>query len=203
MSGKYGKNQWKINFLFIICAVAAVAVIVGLAGGAYVFIRPKYAAYQEAKALKAEEEKKEAAKAEVQKAEAGKAQSEKKTKQETEPTATPIPEPTATPTIAPAGDLSGDYVIADSNARYLTESDIQNFTLQQINYAKNEIYARRGRKFQSRELQDYFNSKSWYNGTIEPNAFSDSMFNDYERVNAAFLSKIEFSRDPKGYVLDQ
>lgn len=99
--------------------------------------------------------------------------------------------------------LSGDYVIADSNSRYLNSSELQKFSLKEINYAKNEIYARRGRKFQSKELQDYFNSKSWYKGTIELDAFLWDTFNDYEKVNAELLSKVEFERDPKGYLLDQ
>ena len=48
-----------------------------------------------------------------------------------------------------------EYIIPDSNSRYLTESDISGLSLQQLNYAKNEIYARRGRKFDSVELQEY------------------------------------------------
>lgn len=99
--------------------------------------------------------------------------------------------------------LSGDYVIADSNSRYLTSSELQKFSLKEINYAKNEIYARRGRKFQSKELRDYFNSKSWYKGTIEPDAFQWDTFNDYEKANAELLLKVEFERDSKGYLLDQ
>ena len=101
------------------------------------------------------------------------------------------------------GRLNGDYVIADSNSRYLTSSELQKMSLKEINYAKNEIYARRGRKFQSKELQNYFNSKSWYKGTIEPDAFQWDTFNDYEKANAELLSKTEFERDPKGYLLDQ
>ena len=59
-----------------------------------------------------------------------------------------------------------EYIIPDSNSRYLTESDISGLSLQQLNYAKNEIYARRGRKFDSVELQEYFGSKSWYRGCL-------------------------------------
>lgn len=71
-----------------------------------------------------------------------------------------------------------EYIIPDSNSRYLTESDISGLSLQQLNYAKNEIYARRGRKFDSVELQEYFGSKSWYRGTIEPSQFTNDMLND-------------------------
>lgn len=94
-----------------------------------------------------------------------------------------------------------EYIIPDSNSRYLTESDISGLSLQQLNYAKNEIYARRGRKFDSVELQEYFGSKSWYRGTIEPSQFTKDMLNDYEIKNADLLSAREFAIDSGGYKL--
>lgn len=94
-----------------------------------------------------------------------------------------------------------EYIIPDSNSRYLTESDISVLSLQQLNYAKNEIYARRGRKFDSVELQEYFGSKSWYRGMIEPSQFTNDMLNDYEIKNADLLSAREFAIDSGGYKL--
>ena len=94
-----------------------------------------------------------------------------------------------------------EYIIPDSNSRYLTESDISGLSLQQLNYAKNEIYARRGRKFDSVELQEYFGIKSWYRGTIEPSQFTNDMLNDYEIKNADLLSAREFAIDSGGYKL--
>lgn len=98
------------------------------------------------------------------------------------------------------------YILPESNTRYLTEGDIENLTLREINYAKNEIYARHGRKFVSQELQNYFNSKSWYRAEYEPSDFdknySSSMLNTYEKKNATFLSEKEFSINPSGYQLD-
>ena len=101
-----------------------------------------------------------------------------------------------------SGVIGGDYILPDSNSRYLTESDIQYLSIREINYAKNEIYARHGRRFQSQELQNYFNSKSWYRGTIEPSDFQQSVLNDYEKKNAELLSKREFSMESGGYKLD-
>lgn len=101
-----------------------------------------------------------------------------------------------------SGAIGGEYIIPDSNSRYLTESDIQNLSIREINYAKNEIYARHGRKFKSQELQNYFNSKSWYRGIIEPSDFQQSVLNDYEKKNAELLSKREFSMESGGYKLD-
>lgn len=98
------------------------------------------------------------------------------------------------------------YILPQSNKKYLTDQDVEGLSLQEINYAKNEIYARHGRKFDSTELQEYFNSKSWYTGKYEPADFdqnySAKMLNDYEKKNAEFLRNIEFSRSPNGYQLD-
>lgn len=99
--------------------------------------------------------------------------------------------------------LSNDYVIPHSDTVLLTNSDVAGLSLQEINYAKNEIYARHGRRFKSQELQNYFNSKSWYNGTIAPENFTNSMLSSVEQKNAAFLSDVEFSMSPNGYQLDK
>lgn len=98
---------------------------------------------------------------------------------------------------------ASDYLIPNSNQKYLSNSDITQLSLREINYAKNEIYARHGRKFKSPELQRYFGSKSWYNGNIEPDNFDISVFNDYERKNTEFLASVEMSMAPNGYELDK
>lgn len=48
-------------------------------------------------------------------------------------------------------DENDEYILPNSNVEYLTEADIAELTLQEINYAKNEIYARHGRRFKSQE----------------------------------------------------
>lgn len=205
---KYGKNAWKVGMLNAIITVVVVLVLAAVAGGGYFFIKPRYEAYQKAKAIeKAEEEKRmakeQAAAEEAEKKRLAEEEAAVKVKAEEEArkvAATPTPRPTNTPAPNP------DYIIADSNSRYLSNDDVKNLSIQQINYAKNEIYARRGRKFASRELQEYFNSKSWYNGTIDPAAFDENYrnyFNDYEIKNTEFLSKVEYSMSPNGYQLDQ
>lgn len=100
-------------------------------------------------------------------------------------------------------DSGSDYILPQSASRLLTDSDIRGLDIREINYAKNEIYARHGRLFQSAELQNYFNSKSWYHGTVEPGAFTDSMLSAIEQKNAEYLSNIEFGMDSRGYQLDQ
>lgn len=107
--------------------------------------------------------------------------------------------------IAEAGkqaEEESEYILPQSSSALLTNADVEGLSLQEINYAKNEVYARHGRKFQSQELQNYFNSKSWYSGTIEPAAFGENLLSDVERKNVEFLKNIEFSMSPNGYQLD-
>ncbi len=94
-----------------------------------------------------------------------------------------------------------DYVIWDSNLRYLNEAEVAGLSLQQLNYARNEIYARRGYIFQAQELRDYFGSKYWYHGTIPSSQFSTSVFNDYEKANIELLKRYEYAMNPNGYQL--
>ena len=99
-----------------------------------------------------------------------------------------------------AADTTSEFIIPDSDSRYLSREELSNMSLQQLNYAKNEIYARKGRVFQSPELQNYFGSKSWYHGSIAADDFKDStMLNDYERANTELLSKVEHELAPDGY----
>lgn len=100
------------------------------------------------------------------------------------------------------GNMDDTYIFYDSNSRYLTNNDVRNLSIQEICYARNEIYARRGRLFESMELQNYFNQKTWYYGWISPESFSSSVFNQYETANVEFLKNYEYMLDPKGYLLN-
>lgn len=99
-----------------------------------------------------------------------------------------------------------EYILPQSSTTALSSNDIKGLSLKELNYARNEIFARHGRKFASAELQNYFNSKSWYKGTIEPSDF-DSNYMDTlsstEKSNIELLKKEEYSRSSSGYKLDQ
>lgn len=95
------------------------------------------------------------------------------------------------------------YILPYSNYEYLTWKDLNVLSLQEVNYARNEIYARHGRQFMSNELNEYFMSKAWYKGNVRPQDFDTSIFNEYEWANIQLLLEEEFSRNPNGYVLDQ
>lgn len=86
---------------------------------------------------------------------------------------------------------NGDYVIPDSSSRLLTAADIAGLTKEQLRIARNEIYARHGRMFTTQELQDYFNGKSWYRGTVSAQSFSESMLSQLEKDNIKLIQERE------------
>ena len=86
---------------------------------------------------------------------------------------------------------NGDYILPNSSTIYLTRADLAGLSQEQLRLARNEIYARHGRKFKTKEIQDYFNSKSWYTGTIESNAFKDEYLNSYEKENIKLIQSLE------------
>ena len=105
-----------------------------------------------------------------------------------------VPDPTATPTPMPQDQQisqTGEYFFPESNCRYLTDDEVSVYSSAQLELAKNEIYARHGRIFVTQSIADYFNGKSWYQGTVDPDTFDaqqGSIFNEYEIAN---IQKIE------------
>lgn len=109
------------------------------------------------------------------------------------------PEPPAEDAVgqeAPAQDTQG-YILPDSDRRYYKMKELKGLSAKKARLARNELFARHGRKFDDKELQAYFNSCSWYSGTIEPDDFKEeNMFNKYEIANRNLIIKYETK---KGY----
>lgn len=96
---------------------------------------------------------------------------------------------------ARSGLLEADYVLPDSAMRLLSPVELKDMSDYELFIARNEIFARHGRVFQKQELREHFGSKSWYRGTVSPEAFSDSMLSDIERKNIEIIKAIEQSRN--------
>lgn len=90
---------------------------------------------------------------------------------------------------------AGEFVIADSNSRYITEEELAALSEQEILIARNEIYARHGRQFNNAELSAYFSSKSWYQPTVAGADFTEeyaaSVFNEIEIANISTIVNYE------------
>lgn len=70
----------------------------------------------------------------------------------------------------------------------LTDEQISTLTQDEIRIAINEIYARHGYIFKDNDLKTYFESKSWYHGTVEPENFQESVLNVWEKENIRKLA---------------
>ena len=92
--------------------------------------------------------------------------------------------------------VSTDYILPYSDIEYISESELVGLDKRTSELALNEIYARHGRKFNDSSIQSYFNEKSWYDGFIGPEDFSDSVFNKYETKN---IATIDSYMKKKGY----
>lgn len=126
-------------------------------------------------------------------------------------TSSPIPEPTETPMESEETDIDdsqilgdepeseneeeGEYIFPYSDSEYLTKSEVKKLSANEINLAKNELYARHGRKFEREDLQEYFEGCSWYTPIYtakEWDKYGDSyFFNKYEIKNRNLLKKWE------------
>lgn len=89
-------------------------------------------------------------------------------------------------------DIDWTYIIPDSDTRYLERSlDLSGLSQYELRLARNEIYARHGRKFNDPSLQSYFNGKGWYAPTTEADQFNESCLNAYEKANLALIKDVE------------
>ena len=112
-----------------------------------------------------------------------------------------IEEPTeaveVTPNETPLTQTNGNYILSGSDSSYISESDVNNLSREDLNLALNEIYARRGRIFKDASLSSYFNSKSWYTPLYTSDEFSQNVtFNKYEQAN---LQLIVNEQKERGY----
>lgn len=90
-----------------------------------------------------------------------------------------------------AGKLGDDYILPDARDHVYTEQELGDLTPEELRVARNEIYARHGRKFKSDDLNLYFSGKSWYEASVEPDGFDDGLLNQNERDNLKVIQRME------------
>ncbi len=93
-------------------------------------------------------------------------------------------------------DYSGNsqknkYLLPDSAKRKLKKSDLVGLSKKELRIARNEIYARHGRRFNDKDLQEYFESQAWYEGTVPADEFSEDVLSSVEKKNALFIKHFE------------
>ncbi len=110
---------------------------------------------------------------------------ELKEKLERKPATTPAPAPAPAPSPT-ATDSS--YILPYSNSVYLSWDELDLLTRSDIEYARNEIYARRGYVFKEQRFKNYFNNKTWY---VPNSGFHEGMFNSVEKANIEAIVSYE------------
>ena len=83
------------------------------------------------------------------------------------------------------------YVFPGSDYRWYSERELEGYPKETLRLGRNEIYARHGRIFESADLRQYFESKSWYHGYLTADEFDDSVLNQYERDNLELFKTME------------
>lgn len=87
--------------------------------------------------------------------------------------------------------MDQDYILPDSDRKYYTTAELDALSMEELRYARNEIYAKHGLIFEDWDLKNYFLQKSWYNGSNSIKYFDDSCFNEYERANLQLIIEME------------
>lgn len=108
------------------------------------------------------------------------------TEPEFAPTRTAAPPPVVE---APAAPPAWGMVIPDSSVRRLTEADLAGLSREQLAIARNEIFARHGRRFVRPHLRAHFEGQPWYRPVDGP-----VMLNPVEKANAELIARVERSR---------
>lgn len=87
------------------------------------------------------------------------------------------------------------YILEDSDVRFYSDAELNALSDYELYLARNEIYARYGREFKNRDLQDYFWNKNWYTPRYSPESFDNIVtLNKYEKKNAQAMLALEKAR---------
>ena len=146
------------------------------------------------------EEEAEAAAEEARKAEeeaARKAEEEAARKAEEEAARKAEEEAAATAAAQRPTPTDSSYILPESSSRNYSYEELNQLDDYTLQMAINEIYARHGRRFSTPSMQEYFDNKTWYNGTIAPEAFDGNegaYFNGYESANRELMARIREQR---------
>ncbi|MBP1745016.1 MAG: domain/zinc-ribbon domain [Firmicutes bacterium] len=85
---------------------------------------------------------------------------------------------------------AGYYILPESNARYLSDSEVSSLSALDLGIARNEIFARHGYVFGNQWYKDYFTSQSWYAPNPEFKGSFEEL-NQYEVYNVQLIQKYE------------
>lgn len=84
-----------------------------------------------------------------------------------------------------------DYFFSDSSYRYMSEYELYGMDADELELARNEIYARHGYTFSDQALREYFCTKSWYCPNTAVGDQSALKFSSVELANIELMRNYE------------
>lgn len=97
----------------------------------------------------------------------------------------PLPNPPLPPPKLPfSSETTEDPQYLWLSEREVTEADLVGKTAQELDFMRNSIFARKGRQFDSPELQSYFDAQPWYKPRYSPQEFPNRLITPLEAKNA-------------------
>lgn len=75
--------------------------------------------------------------------------------------------------------------------RLVTDADLDGKDGFELDIMRNSIFASHGRRFDTPELQDYFNNQPWYHPIYSPKAFPLKLLSKLEQRNVDYISKYQ------------
>ena len=91
----------------------------------------------------------------------------------------------------PQLEASASNVTPFFMTKLITEKDIKNKTYYELDIMRNEIYARRGRRFKRIDLQRHFDQQKWYVPQYSPEKFPITLLTSIQHANVEFIAKYQ------------
>jgi hypothetical protein len=85
-------------------------------------------------------------------------------------------------------ESTGYISYSEACTRNFTEADVAGVSADTVQSVINDIYAHHGYIFKTPSIKAYYESQSWYKGTVSSQSEAESTFNSYEIYNKNFLS---------------
>ncbi|MEH2058072.1 MAG: YARHG domain-containing protein [Nostoc sp.] len=98
-------------------------------------------------------------------------------------------------TSVPPGDPTAVNNYFWLSQRLVTDADLDGKSGFQLDIMRNSIFAVHGRRFDTAELQNYFNNQSWYSPIYSPETFPLKSLSKFEQQNVEYINKYQ---DRKG-----
>jgi len=89
--------------------------------------------------------------------------------------------------VTPRINFRKNYDFSWLSKRQVTEADLFDKNALELDVLRNSIFARYGRRFRSKELQNFFSSQSWYRPIYSPQSFPDDLLTPLEQKNVAYI----------------